>query len=221
MGFVEIVVGLLIAIIWIVSIVRKATEDQRQREGQGQRRAPSPWRILTDKDELRRILEEASRKSGVTAEGERGPQTRESTPFVARTLPGVPTGRVTPTSKRRAPKHFRVPATEERPEPKRSVEERLKAPSVGKRELKTRTFASDKRTFEGGLEKRMRSRAAKKPRQPSTAPAAPTVPAQAAAAEPAAAGERIVPRLSRANLRRAIVMNEVLGPPVALQGPRF
>ncbi|MHC4713727.1 MAG: hypothetical protein ACYTAN_10730 [Planctomycetota bacterium] len=225
-GLLEYLIPVIILAIWIISIIRKATESQRRRqEGgeSGEKRPASPWRILTDKDELRRMLEEAQKRGAKPPERpDQAPP--ESAPFAARGAPGMPAGRVTPKAPRRPAKHRRLPPAAPEKKPKRPVGTRMKTPSVAKREFKTSTFASDKRTFEGALEKRMEARAAKRRPEPVTAarkpPAAPTArPAPEPAAAPAR--EALVPQLSRANLRRAIVMSEVLGPPLGIKGPRF
>ncbi len=219
----EILVPLLIiAVIVIINILAriKETQEKDERERTGE---PATKARLATPDQIRKFLEEAGR-TGARRQGEQAPeappqrQTRYGAPA------GMPAGSVTPAEQaRRSEDTRRRQRTQRTPPPppqtKRVPLEQRRRES----KLATRTGRSEKRKFESSFERRSREQEAAKPKR-----GAPGIRATAIGtgkkARPGIASKdktdaTLLPKFNRRSLRRAIVMSEILGSPVALKQP--
>lgn len=230
----ELLVPLLfIAVILIVNILARVKEAQKGPSGE--RREATPWTRLAGPEQIRKFLEDTT--AGTAAKGpQQDPQPAQEGRTAYGGPTGMPAGRVTPTARRRTTptessadqarrreaRHLRTPPPP--PEPAHvPVEKRQRKPRVRSR---ASTTEKSKFEFEGGLEKRMASRDAKRlkgaPAAGATIKAGVTGAGEAtqAAAGAAETTSTLLPKFSRGSLRRAIVMSEVLATPVGLRPPR-
>lgn len=222
----QILVFLVVAAIWIISALAKAKQASRKDEPS----KPSDWTRMAGRDQIQEFLEEASRQTGA----------RRQAPGPKKTGPtGMPAGGVTPT----APRTRRAAAPQQRAQPARGTRGlRQLAPSQAKESTRKRLDLEDaeplaqgekptmgprlrgrKRTLKTGIDRGASAR--RGPQDRIALAAAASAPAPEARAAPQAAQPSpaetatLIPELKRQNLRRAIVMAEVLGTPIGLRPP--
>ena len=223
---------LFIAIILIINILARVKEAQKGQPGQ--RRQESPWMQLASTEQIRKFLEEASRGAAGRSRAQQDRQPGIAPRATYGGPAGMPAGTMTPSARRgtsaggrpavqehrREARHLRTPPPP--PEPSRvPVEKRHREPQV-----RTRQARTEKRKFEGALERRLREReaAAAKARETAGVPVSAAAIGEGrgkpASARAKAGPSRLLADFSRSSLRRAIVMSEVLGAPVGLRPPR-
>lgn len=239
-GIIKLLPIIAIAAIWIIKAVveaKKRGEQQQQARDRGEDQPrKSGWSFLADAEEIKKFLQEgapqerqqprtgespgARRKTRAPQSGPSGMPRGAVIPAAPRARsPLAPGGKVEPSTRRRAPRHVRQPAAPPptapaarratyQPETRTRVEKSLDAHGLP---------AAGKSAFEEAVDRR----AARTTKRfgANVAPGAEAKPKLTAAQQAASEQTARLPKLTRQSLRHAIIMREVLGPPLAIRGP--
>jgi len=209
-----------VGIVIINALVRmKQFQKDQEKRLQGKKPPQSAWNYIADTDEIKKFLEQTTGAKSVAPPAPRG-RSAAGGPM------GLPEGTVRPTGRRTARAVPPAPSAQRpalratrAPEPLHkvpgeNVAEVERHPRTEKPHFKTHQLTSTQGRALSTITTKY-DRAPDEEVQKTRAKPAPKHALGSTVEESAS----LVPELTRGNLRRAIVMSEVLGAPVAFRGP--